>query len=121
MPAAFQVHTAARPCKPTLSPQGFVHKWRNATLKERSAAQGHFTDLCQLVGHPTPAEYGPGGESFTFETFPFAWPPGKEAVGDARVQAVAEAARTLVEERDRWLNPPGASEEALAGRTLTNL
>ncbi len=57
----------------------------------------------------------------TFETFPFPWPPGKEPKDDPRVQAIAEAARTLVEERDRWLNPPGASEAELAQRTLTNL
>ena len=52
---------------PTLSPQEFVDKWRKATLKERSAAQEHFIDLCRLVGHPTPAEADPTGESFTFE------------------------------------------------------
>jgi hypothetical protein len=40
---------------PTLSPQEFVAKWRKATLKESSAAQEHFIDLCHLVGHPTPA------------------------------------------------------------------
>jgi type II restriction/modification system DNA methylase subunit YeeA len=53
--------------QPTLSPQQFVDKWRHATLKERSACQEHFIDLCHLVGHPTPAEKDPTGESFTFE------------------------------------------------------
>ena len=52
---------------PTLSPQQFVHKWRHATLKERSASQEHFIDLCHLVGHPTPAEKDPTGQTFTFE------------------------------------------------------
>jgi len=52
---------------PTLSPQAFVAKWRSATLKERSAAQEHFIDLCRLVGHPTPAESDPTGTQFTFE------------------------------------------------------
>jgi hypothetical protein len=52
---------------PTLSPQEFVDKWRKATLKERSAAQEHFIDLCHLVGHPTPAEADPTGQTFTFE------------------------------------------------------
>ena len=52
---------------PTLSPQEFVAKWRKATLKERSAAQEHFIDLCHLVGHDTPAEADPTGQSFTFE------------------------------------------------------
>jgi len=57
----------------------------------------------------------------TFETFPFPWPPGSEPAGDARVEAIAEAARRLVELRDNWLNPPGASEADLKKRTLTNL
>ena len=52
---------------PTLSPQDFVAKWRHATLKERSAAQEHFLDLCRLLGHPTPAEADPSGDSFCFE------------------------------------------------------
>ena len=49
------------------SPQDFVHKWRDVTLKERSAAQEHFIDLCRLVGHETPAEADPTGERFAFE------------------------------------------------------
>jgi type II restriction/modification system DNA methylase subunit YeeA len=55
-----------------------------------------------------------------FETFPFPWPPGQEAV-DARVVAIAAAARQLVEKRDRWLNPEGATEAELKKRTLTDL
>jgi len=57
----------------------------------------------------------------TFETFPLPWPPGREPAGDPRVVAIAEAARELVEKRDAWLNPPGASESELKRRTLTNL
>ena len=45
----------------------FVAKWRKVELKERSAAQEHFLDLCRLLGHPTPAEADPTGESFCFE------------------------------------------------------
>jgi len=56
-----------------------------------------------------------------FETFPFPWPLGKEPVDDPRVRAIAEAAKDLVEKRDRWLNPEGASETDLKKRTLTNL
>jgi len=53
---------------PTLTPRAFVDKWRYAAnLKERSAAQEHFIDLCRLIGHPTPAEDDPTGERFTFE------------------------------------------------------
>ncbi len=79
-----------------------------------------------------------------FETFPFPWPPGQEPSQTRRVSenpsgleqehAIADAARELVQLRDAWLNPPGASEADLtpsgppaqsAGhgqkRTLTNL
>jgi type II restriction/modification system DNA methylase subunit YeeA len=57
----------------------------------------------------------------TFETFPFPWPPGKEPSDDARVKAIAEAAKSLVEQRDAWFNPPGASAAELKKRTLTKL
>jgi hypothetical protein len=45
----------------------FVNKWRSVRLKERAAAQEHFTDLCRVVGHATPAEADQTGASFTFE------------------------------------------------------
>ncbi len=50
-----------------MTPQEFVTKWRSVALKERSAVQEHFLDLCHLVGHPTPAEDDPTGQRFTFE------------------------------------------------------
>ena len=56
-----------------------------------------------------------------FETFPFPWSPGHEPHGDPRVEAIAAAARRLVELRDNWLNPPGADAAELKKRTLTNL
>ena len=40
----------------SLTAQEFVAKWSKSTLKESSASQEHFIDLCRLVGHPTPAE-----------------------------------------------------------------
>ena len=57
----------------------------------------------------------------TFETYPFPWAPGQEPVGDARVEAIAQAANELVEKRQAWLNPEGATEKELKRRTLTNL
>jgi type II restriction/modification system DNA methylase subunit YeeA len=57
----------------------------------------------------------------TFETFPFPWPPGNEPYSDPRVEAIGLAANALVEKRDAWLNPPGASAAELKKRTLTNL
>jgi hypothetical protein len=59
--------------------------------------------------------------SSTFETFPFPWPPGHEPQGSPLVEAIAEATRELVEQRDKWLNPPDTSAEELKRRTLTNL
>ena len=59
--------------------------------------------------------------SRTFETFPFPWPPGKEDTSSPAYAAISAAAKTLHEERDAWLNPPGLSEVRLQKRTLTNL
>src|SRR5215208_5394012 len=50
-----------------LTPQEFVSRWHSVTLKERSASQSHFIDLCRLVGQPTPTEADPTGDSYTFE------------------------------------------------------
>jgi hypothetical protein len=52
-----------------MTPESFAAKWSKSELKERSACQEHFLDLCHLVGHPTPAEADPTGESFCFERF----------------------------------------------------
>lgn len=59
--------------------------------------------------------------SRTFETFRFPWAPGEEPKDDPRVQAIAQAAKELVEQRDRWLNVEGLSETEKKKRTLTNL
>lgn len=47
--------------------QDFIAKWRQVELKERSAAQEHFIDLCNMFEHPTPAMADPTGETFCFE------------------------------------------------------
>src|SRR5919204_189553 len=101
----------------SLSPQEFVAKWRRATLKERSAAQEHFIDLCRLVGHPTPAEADATGTTFAFESGAdkqrggrgwadvwkkgfFAWEyKGKHADLDAAYQQ-------LLQYRGALVNPP---------------
>jgi type II restriction/modification system DNA methylase subunit YeeA len=100
-----------------ISPQQFVHKWRGVTLKERSAAQEHFLDLCHLIGHPTPAEDDPTGQRFTFEAGAdkqrggqgwadvwkrgcFAWEyKGKHA-------DLGKAYQQLLQYRESLLNPP---------------
>ena len=45
----------------------FIAKWRKVELKERSAAQEHFIDLCAVFEHPTPAAADPTGETFCLE------------------------------------------------------
>jgi type II restriction/modification system DNA methylase subunit YeeA len=57
----------------------------------------------------------------TFETFPCPWPPGTEPVDDPCVKAIAAAAYSLVEMRDRWLSADGLSDAEKKKRTLTNL
>lgn len=50
-----------------MTPQDFIAKWKQVALTERSAAQQHFLDLCELLDYPKPAEVDPTGEWFTFE------------------------------------------------------
>lgn len=79
--------------------------------------------LAQASTHGDGAEGGRPVYNVTscFETFSFPWAPGQEPPGDPRVEAIAAAARRLVELRDNWLNPPGADAAELKQRTLTNL
>jgi type II restriction/modification system DNA methylase subunit YeeA len=50
-----------------MTPEQFIAKWKSATLKERSAAQTHFNDLCAMLGVETPAEADPEGDWYCFE------------------------------------------------------
>ena len=50
-----------------MTPDAFIAKWRASELKERSASQSHFIDLCRLLGEPTPTDADPGGEWYCFE------------------------------------------------------
>ncbi|TGE01483.1 class I SAM-dependent DNA methyltransferase [Methylobacterium nonmethylotrophicum] len=49
-----------------MTPDAFISKWKASTLKERSAAQEHFVDLCHLLGEPTPSS-DPTGSTYCFE------------------------------------------------------
>ena len=53
---------------PPITPAQFVAKWQNNTQKEMAVAQSHFNDVCALVGHPTPSEADPTGNTFAFES-----------------------------------------------------
>ena len=50
-----------------MTPNEFIVKWHASELKERSAAQEHFIDLCRLLDEPTPAEADPKGDRYCFE------------------------------------------------------
>ena len=50
-----------------MNAQEFIAKWRASELKESSAAQEHFIDLCRLLAEPTPAEDDPSGQRYSFE------------------------------------------------------
>ena len=51
-----------------MTPNEFITKWQaSSELKERSASQEHFIDLCRLLGEPTPADADPTGETYCFE------------------------------------------------------
>lgn len=50
-----------------MTPQEFISKWRGIELKERSASQSHFNDLCRLLDVVDPIAADPKGEWFAFE------------------------------------------------------
>jgi hypothetical protein len=50
-----------------MTPQDFITKWRHVELKERTASQSHFLDLCRLLDLPDPVTADPKGDWFTFE------------------------------------------------------
>lgn len=45
----------------------FVQRWGVSQLREQQAAQSHFNELCQIIGHRMPTEQDPEGSEFTFE------------------------------------------------------
>lgn len=50
-----------------MTPDQFIAKWKATELKERSAAQSHFIDLCRLLDEPAPTDADPTGEWYAFE------------------------------------------------------
>jgi hypothetical protein len=50
-----------------MTPNEFVTKWKAVELKERSAAQSHFIDLCRMLDEPAPTDAGPTGDWYCFE------------------------------------------------------
>lgn len=50
-----------------MTPDQFIEKWHASTLKEHSASQFHFNDLCKLLGVENPTDADPKGECYCFE------------------------------------------------------
>ena len=49
-----------------MSPTAFVAKWLGSNFSEKQASQEMFLDICGVLGHPTPGDYG-DKDVFTFE------------------------------------------------------
>ena len=49
-----------------MSPTAFVAKWLGSNFGEKQASQEMFLDICGILGHPTPGDYG-DKDVFTFE------------------------------------------------------
>ena len=49
-----------------MSPTAFVAKWLGSNFGEKQASQEMFLDICGVLGHPTPGDYG-DKDAFTFE------------------------------------------------------
>jgi len=52
---------------PSLDLPTFIARWQASTGSERSTAQSHFIDLCEILGQPHPVAADPEGASYAFE------------------------------------------------------
>jgi hypothetical protein len=110
----------------------FKKKWSRYQGKETSAYQGHFDDLCRLLGQPTPAEADPSGrdffcyqkrvvkdaELFELDAKPDAGEPSERGFADVwkkgsfaweykgKKKNLDEAYKQLLRYRESLLNPP---------------
>jgi hypothetical protein len=83
----------------------FIRKWHAVELKERSAAQEHFLNLCRLLGEPSPAEADPTGDFYCFERAPQRRAAAK--AGPMSGSAVTSAGNTRANARTS--KPPSGS------------
>src|SRR5260221_9189881 len=110
----------------------FKKKWSRYQGKETAAYQGHFDDLCRLLGQPTPAEADPSGsdffcfqkrvvkdaELFELHGTPDAGDPAERGFADVwkrgcfaweykgKKKNLDEAYKQLLRYRESLLNPP---------------
>ena len=50
-----------------MTPEEFVAKWREVSVKESAAAHTHFEDLCDLLGVDKPLDVDPAGDWYAYE------------------------------------------------------
>jgi hypothetical protein len=70
----------------SLSLPEFIKRWKASELSERSAAQSHFNDLCEVLGQPHPAAADQTGD-----TFATAKPSARKQARSRRVYAKMHA------------------------------
>ena len=85
-----------------MTPGEFIAKWHASELKERSAAQEHFIDLCRLLNERTPAEADSTGDWYCFERM-------KETV-DEDVQEIQQKAALVRSITSEDADNPGETE-----------
>ncbi len=97
--------------------QEFVNKWKPNQLKERSASQEHWIDICRLLNQPTPAEVDSTGQVYCFERgakkssggdgWADVWWKGKFAVEyKGKRKNLENAYNQLLQYRESLNNPP---------------
>ena len=103
------------PGMPRMKPEEFAAKWHNSGFGERQASPEMFLDICALVGHPTPGDYG-NPQTFTFEK----WVPGGFA--DAYLEGRFGWEFKGTETTSRGVKPvaplPGVLEDAAAAHRV---
>ncbi len=50
-----------------MTPEDFIRKWKDSDRKERSAAQQHFLDLCDVLEVAKPGDPGTNPKDYDFE------------------------------------------------------
>jgi hypothetical protein len=100
-----------------MTPEQFVDKWQRTEVKERTAAQTHFNELCDLLGVSKPLDVDPTGDFYTFEK-PVEKVTGGKGFADVwykerfaweykgKRKDLVEAYRQLVAYREDLGNPP---------------
>ena len=100
-----------------MTPEQFVAKWQKTEVKERTAAQTHFNELCDLLGVPKPLDVDHTGDFYTYEK-PVEKVTGGKGFADVwykerfaweykgKRKDLIEAYRQLVAYREDLGNPP---------------